>query len=109
MDDTGNRLSRTAGGMTETYGYLSGTSTLDRVVGSDALDIATDAAGNTTVRGDWTLSYDQANRLTRVSEDGVTLASCITSADGRRIMKTVDGNTTVYHYDLEGRLIATGD
>ena len=109
MDDTGNRLSRTADGMTETYGYLSGTSTLDRVIGSDALNIAIDAAGNTTTHGNRIFTYDQNNRLTGVQEDGVTLASYVTSADGRRIKKTVDGNTTVFHYNLQGRLIAESD
>ncbi|XPS88777.1 hypothetical protein Dvar_67960 [Desulfosarcina variabilis str. Montpellier] len=109
MDDTGNRLSRTADGVTETYAYTTGTSLLDQIVGSGTVDITTDAAGNTTVYGNRTLDYDQDNRLVRVQEDGITLATYVTSADGRRMMKTVDGSVTVYHYDLEGHLIAESD
>ena len=109
MDDTGNRLSRTEGGVTETYAYTTGTSLLDQIAGSGTVDIATDAAGNTTVYGNRTLSYDQANRLTQVQEDGITLGTYVTSADGRRIKKTVDGNVTVFHYDLEGHLIEESD
>jgi RHS repeat-associated protein len=109
MDDMGNRLLRTVDGVSETYVYATGTSLLDRVAGSSTVDIATDAAGNTTMCGNRSFSYDQANRLTQVQENGVTLGTYITSADGRRMMKTVDGNVTVYHYDFEGRLIANHD
>jgi RHS repeat-associated protein len=73
------------------------------------VDISTDAAGNTTVYGNRTFSYDQANRLTQVQEDGITIGTYATSADGRRMMKTADSNVTVYHYDLEGHLIAESD
>ena len=109
MDDTGNRLSRTTDSLTETYGYTSGTSLLDQITGSGTVDIITDAVGNTTTHGNRIFTYDQNNRLTGVQEDGVTLASYVTSADGRRIKKTVDGNTTVFHYNLQGRLIAESD
>ena len=78
-------LTRTAGGLTETYAYASGTNRLDLITSGGPVDVVTDAAGNTTVYRDKTLAYSQANRLIWVEENSVTLGTYVYSADGRRI------------------------
>lgn len=109
MDDTGNRLTRTDGGPTTTYTYTTGTNRLDLITNGSSVDIVTDAAGNTVGYGDRTLAYTQANRLAEVQENGITLGAYVTSADGRRMKKTVEGQVTVYHYDTAGNLIGESD
>ncbi|MGD9210902.1 MAG: RHS repeat-associated core domain-containing protein [Desulfobacteraceae bacterium] len=41
--------------------------------------------------------------------DGIILGDYIYSADGRRVKKIVAGQTTVFYYDLSGKLIAESD
>jgi RHS repeat-associated protein len=50
-----------------------------------------------------TLSYDQANRLTRYTH-GTTAASYTYNGDGRRMSKTVNGATTKFAWDESGGL-----
>jgi len=50
--------------------------------------------------------YNQNNRLIRVTEGAVTLGEYAYDAFGRRVKKTASGETTVYHYDIAGNLIA---
>ena len=48
-------------------------------------------------------------RMTTVSLGGVEIASYTYDESEQRIVKAANGNTTHYHYDLEGRLIAETD
>jgi RHS repeat-associated protein len=73
------------------------------------VDVITDAAGNIIMYGNRDFSYTPANRLSAVEEGGIVLDSYIYNADGRRIKKTANGQTTVFHYDLNGRLIGESD
>jgi RHS repeat-associated protein len=50
--------------------------------------------------------YDWRNRLTKVTYNMDTVAEFAYDALGRRISKTVDGETTYYYYDTMGRVIA---
>ena len=109
MDAVGNRLTRTADGLTETLAYVSDTNLLDSITGTTTVDIATDANGNVTTYGARTLTYNQANRLVQIDEDGTALGTYVYSAEGCRVKKTADGTVTHYHYDSKGRLIAEND
>jgi RHS repeat-associated protein len=55
------------------------------------------------------LTYNQNNRLISVEEDSVTLGEYTYNGLGQRIIKEVDGVTTVFHYDFDGNIIAESD
>ena len=52
------------------------------------------------------LTYNQNNRLVRVEENGDILGEYTYNGLGQRIIKEVNGNTVIFHYDLNGKLIA---
>jgi RHS repeat-associated protein len=105
-DGGGNRQSHSADGDRTTYQYTGGTNQLALITKANMMDVVMDAAGNTIQHGSRDFIYNQANRLSDVEDDGVSLGSYTYSADGRRVKKVVDGRTTVFHYDLNGQLIA---
>ena len=104
-DAVGNRQSHSFDGLTETYQYTTGTNHLALITNTEMVDLVTDAAGNIIMYGNRDFSYNPANRLNAVEEDGIVLGSYVYNADGRRIKKTANGQNTVFHYDLHGQLI----
>ncbi len=104
-DNVGNRLTKVAGGQTETYTYITGTNKLSEITGTDTLSYTHDANGNITGIGNKTLTYNQNNRLIKVEENGTTLGEYTYNGLGQRIIKEVDGVTTVFHYDFNGNII----
>ena len=105
-DDVGNRLTRTVNGETEDYSYIGGTNKLDQITGANPVSFTNDANGNTTAIGSKLLVYNQNNRLIRVEEGGSMLAEYGYNGLGQRVTKTVGGVTTIFHYDLNGKVIA---
>jgi len=101
----GNRTRRTINDLIEDYTYTSGTSRLESISGDDTVNYTYDANSNTTGIGSRTLVYNQSNRLIRVEDSGVTLGEYTYNALGQRVIKEVDGVTTVFHYDFDGLLI----
>jgi RHS repeat-associated protein len=104
-DRTGNRLTEKVDGLTDTYGYETGTSRLTGITGANPATFALDANGNTVTYGWKTLTYNQNNRLTRVEENGTTIAEYQYNALEQRASKTVGGTTTVFHYDFSGNML----
>lgn len=107
-DDNGNRLTRTIGAATETYGYMAGTNRLDSVTGAETVFYVHDAAGRITSIDDRTLTYNDNDRLVRVEENGAVLGEYVYNGLGQRVKKTVDGETTIFHWDLDDNIIAEG-
>jgi RHS repeat-associated protein len=105
-DKTGNRLTRTHNGAQSVYSYASGTSRLTRIT-TDGVPIALthDGHGNTTTNGSRRYTYDPANQLVRV-DDTDLVAQYVYNGLGQRVIKSVNGQSTYYHYDLAGHLIA---
>ena len=58
-----------------------------------------DADGNMTQCGDWTYTYDAANRLKTVSSNGVLLVTNFYDAKSRRVKKVTSEVTTTFFYD----------
>ena len=58
-----------------------------------------DADGNMTQCGDWTYTYDAANRLKTVPSNGVLLATNLYDAKSRRVKKVTPEATTTFFYD----------
>ena len=60
---------------------------------------AYDLDGNMTQCGDWTYTYDAANRLKTVSSNGVLLVTNFYDARSRRVKKVTSDATTTFFYD----------
>ncbi|MFH0725545.1 MAG: carboxypeptidase regulatory-like domain-containing protein, partial [Pseudomonadota bacterium] len=101
----GNRLSQTLGSETSTYGYEPGTNRVSAVTGASPQSFSYDAHGNTTRRGNKTLTYNQDHRLIEVKENTATDTHYVYDGNGRRIKKAAGEVTTVFHYDRSGNLI----
>ena len=86
---TGNRISGSTGQVTASYTY--------------------DGNGNILSDGSRNFVYNQKNQLVQVNTNGIILGEYAYDAFSRRVRKTVSGVTTLYHYDLSGKLIAETD
>jgi RHS repeat-associated protein len=106
-DDVGNRLTRNMNGTTETCTYVTGTNRINQITGGlNPRTFSYDANGNITGDGTLTFTYDQNNQLKEVKEGANTIATYTYNGLGQRMKKVVGGVTTVYHYDMDGKLIA---
>ena len=114
-DGVGNRLSQTedpGGGpisFTDTYNYDPQNHRLLGVSGPNASSRGYDDAGNTTQLDGITLDYGDHNRLQSIQQNATTLASYTHNGQGQRVIKTANGQTTVFHYDPSGQLLAETD
>ena len=108
-DKTGNRLSETKAGLSETYGYLAGTNKLQTVTGQTAIAYGYDANGNVSAIGDKTFIYDQNNRLIETKEAGSVKGQYAYNGLGQRAVKIAGGKTTLFIDDKDGNLIAEAD
>jgi RHS repeat-associated protein len=104
-DNVGNRLTRTVNGESETYNYVPGTNKLLEITGANPATFTYDANGDTTGIGNKVLIYNQKNRLVRVEENSVVVGEYTYNGLGQRVIKELDGVTTIFHYDLNGKLI----
>jgi len=102
----GNRLTRTVNGETENYSHIPGANKLQEITGANPTSFTYDANGNITGIGNRVLVYNQNNRLIRVEENSNILGTYTYNGLGQRVIKEVGGNTVIYHYDLNGKLIA---
>ena len=111
-DPDGNRLTGTANSVVQTNSYSATANTLQSIVGSGVTrNFAYTPNGNESSdsRGNGTplvFGYDSRNRYNTLSEGGSTVATYKHNALGQRLVKTVGGTTTYYHYDQQGHLIA---
>ena len=104
-DAVGNRLTKTMGVATASYGYGTTTNRLAAITGPGARTFTHDPVGSVTADGVNSYSYDARGRMERAtSAAGAT--DYKVNALGQRIRKIAPQADTVYHYDLHGRLIA---
>lgn len=106
-DANGNRLTRALNGASETYTYAPAS---NQLTGIDGTSVVLDATGNTLSdqNGTRTFTYNQAGRVSEVSQSGQPMGSYVYNYLGQRTRKvTQNGSATkVFHYDLLGNLIA---
>ncbi|MCU7935956.1 MAG: hypothetical protein KZQ99_13920 [Candidatus Thiodiazotropha sp. (ex Dulcina madagascariensis)] len=107
-DATGNRLSLTEDGATETYSYAPDSHRLLQILGALSDTRGYDAAGNTTQSRQGSFDYDDSNRLIRYT-NADTLAEYAYNGKGERIQKTVNGLITRFRYSPEGQLLGEYD
>ena len=103
-DPNGNRTADSSGA----WSYASYS---NRLAASPAGTASLDAAGNTLSDrgGNRTFAYNQGGRLVSATVGGFLAGQYSYAFDGHRASKTAGGTTTVFHYDLDGRLIAETD
>ena len=110
-DADGNRLTRTAANITESYNYSSTANLLQSTVkAGDTRNFGYTANGNVNSdnRGtttNLTFGYGNRNRYNSLSTGAIT-ASYKFNALGQRLIKTVGTTTTHYHFNGNGQLIA---
>ena len=104
-DAVGNRSNKTVDGQLTNYTYLTTNNRLQALTGVGAKSYTYDAAGNPTVTGTRSFTYNLANRMVAVTG----LANYIVNALGQRLSKTTSGATTVFVYDEQGRLFGEYD
>ncbi|MCG8619506.1 MAG: hypothetical protein MI802_25065, partial [Desulfobacterales bacterium] len=106
-DKTGNRLSRSLDGALTSYGYSPGSNLLSRITGpATAIDLTRDLNGRLSAKADTTYRYNQAGRLSEATRSDEVLGQYIYNSFGQRTKKISGDKTTLYHYDLNGNLIA---
>jgi RHS repeat-associated protein len=99
-DRTGNRLTRTDAQGTDTYTYIPGSNQPDTMTGSETIYFDHDVHGNLVGRA----FVDGSGQ-----GSGADIPDYTYTHDGQRVVKSVGGQRTVYHYDLAGQLIAETD
>jgi len=111
-DANGNRLTKTVAGMATNYSYTN--NRLTSTTGGEPFSFNYNNDGDATYMKDagveYGLQYDRLHNL--VSFDyygGAALAQFSYDGDGMRVTKASSGNTIVYHYDTEGRVISETD
>jgi RHS repeat-associated protein len=106
-DKTGNRLTRTLDEVVQTYTYTPGTNKLTQITDADgSTSLTYDTAGRMKTKGDLSFEYTDAGRMLKTLKQGTQVQEAIYNSFGQRTRKTAGGVTTLYHYDLSGRLIA---
>lgn len=108
-DADGNRTSHTIGANNYTYDYPTDSNRLTSTQGPTPSKTYTyDANGSPTTDNINQYSYDARGRLTQAVTATGTYSYGINSL-GQRVQKTKSATGTVYHYDLQGHLIAETD
>ena len=105
-DAAGNRLRRVVNNEVETYSYIEGSSRLNQIDTGGIISFAYDDTGNTTAIGDLELNYNQGGRLLSSEKPGALLAEYTYNALGQRVKKETGTQSSIFHYDLSGNLIA---
>ena len=108
-DAVGNRISHTIGANTYPYTYSAASNQLTNVSGPTNNDYRYEPAGNLSTTNQASFAYDARHRMIQATFSGRGAAYQL-NALGQRVMKTpTAGNATVYHYDINGHLIAESD
>lgn len=120
-DKVGNRQTQTQNGTEQRYATQEGTSRLQTITGLNIESFQYDRNGSTlsrvgTLSGDTPISgpatytyYSGTNRLQSVAMGPAGLSTHTYNLFGQRVTKKAGDQTTVYHYDIDGRMIAETD
>lgn len=108
-DNVGNRQTENRNGSSQAYVYSPATNHIDSIAGLSLKTFLYNPNGCITGIDARTFDYNLDNRLVKVSEGLTVLAEYAYNYKGQRVSKTVNANTTVFHYDIQGNLIAETD
>jgi len=97
-DGVGNRQTENA----NTYTYAPNT---NKLASANGIAFGYDNNGNTTTEAARVYTYNQNQRLIQVT-DGAMTANYAFNGNGQRVKKNVNETVTVFHYSLNGQIIA---
>lgn len=103
-DAVGNRTSQVNGAAATSYGYGVASNRLTQVSGSQTHSIGTDANGSIVNNGASQFGYDARGRMVSATT-AIGLVQYLINGLGQRVQKITPTDTTVFHYDLGGKLI----
>lgn len=103
-DGVGNRQKETKDTNETAYTYTA--NKLTTTTGEKAFAFSYDNNGNTTNENTRQYIYNQNQRLIKVTENGTTKGEYVYNGNGQRVKKTANNQTTIFHYDLGGQMIA---
>jgi PKD repeat protein len=98
----GDRSTKTVASVNTNYAYS--TNRLTSTTGGEAASFAYNGSGDLTSLNSVSLTIDMLHNVT--SYNGTSVVSFAYDGDGMRVTKSSSGNTVVYHYDKEGRLLS---
>lgn len=101
-DAVGNRTSKSSNGALTSYAYGSSNNRLTHVGGQP---IATDVNGSIVDKVGATFNYDARGRMVSANTP-IGLVTYTINSLGQRVRKVTPTETTVFHYDVSGKLIA---
>lgn len=101
-DAVGNRSQKSTNGSVTTYSHAAAS---NRLLQAGALPIATDANGSVTSNTNNQFAYNARGRMISATT-AIGLVQYRINALGQRIVKITPTETTIFHYDLGGKLIA---
>lgn len=109
-DGNGNRSSHTWGGLTDGYSTAAGSNRLTAITGPRPKGFSYNAQGNTLAGGANTYAYDGFDRLSQVTQGGVTTYYRV-NALGQRVRKDrgTDATASGYAYGPSGQVEAEYD
>ena len=97
-DGVGNRLTENG----NSYTYAPNT---NKLTSANGISFGYDNNGNTTTQSARIYTYNQNQRLIQVA-DGAMTANYSYNGNGQRVKKNVNGTVTIFHYSLNGQIIA---
>ncbi len=103
-DGVGNRTNFDDQTNFDTYNYATASNRVDNITGAHATTFGYDNVGNILTQGSKTFSYSKSNRMKSFSDSGSS-ADYVYNGQGERVIKVVDGEVTIFHYDPSGNLI----
>lgn len=104
-DAVGNRTSYSNGAAVSSYSYGSTSNRLTQITGSQAAVISTDPNGSITGNGANQFTYDARGRMISADTASGPVQYQINGM-GQRVQKITPTQSTVFHYDTGGKLIA---
>ena len=104
-DSAGNRSRKFSGLTNHLYTYKVTSNHLDKITGTDTKTFISDSRGSITKKDQISFTYDVALRMqTATTQSGTTTYTV--NALGQRVVKSTPSSKILFHYDIEGRLIA---
>jgi RHS repeat-associated protein len=89
-----------------TYAYPTDSNKLSGISGSDVITYTYDLNGNITAENNRVYTYDLSNQIVTVTDNNTQIAAYIYNGLRQRTKKIAGSDTTFYHYDTSGHLIA---